>query len=110
MAEGNELGLPAGQLVGHISDVLTGSAQSLLEVRLDAVPATGAANIADTVHANSGDSPQEENPANPVAGTRTGQYATALVPFVEPLVPTVDLTEHNVLINPPPGLIEFPQA
>ena len=39
MADGNDLGVEDGMLVGHVSDVLAGSAQSLLEVTLTGDPA-----------------------------------------------------------------------
>ena len=73
MAADNDLGLEGGMLIGHISDVLAGSAQSLLEVTL-------AADVA-------------------------GDGETALIPFVEQLVPRVNVDQHLVSINPPSGLI-----
>ena len=83
MAENNELGLPAGELVGHVSDLLTGAAQSLLEIRLDAVGDANATNADNGNH-----------------------HATALIPFVEQLVPVVDLAARRIVIDPPPGLLE----
>ena len=87
MAEENGFGLPPGELIGHVSDVLTGAAQSLLEIRLDAGEVTGKANV------DNGERP-----------------STALIPFVEQLVPVVDLTAHNIIIDPPPGLLELPES
>ena len=83
MAEDNMLGLPAGELVGHVSKVLTGAAQSLLEIRRDAIEDANVANTDDENH-----------------------HATTLIPFVEQLVPVVDLAARKIVIDPPPGLLE----
>lgn len=78
LAEDNGLGLPAGQVVGKVVDVLDGF-QSLLKVRL----------------------------ANPVRDPETGEVTenSALVPFVDELVPDIDLDERYLTIDPPGGLI-----
>ncbi|KAB5605794.1 ribosome maturation factor RimM [Bifidobacterium jacchi] len=78
LAKGNGLGLPTGQVVGRIVDVLDGF-QSLLKVRL----------------------------ANPVHDPETGEVteSTALVPFVDQIVPDIDLDEGYVTLDPPGGLI-----
>lgn len=78
LAEDNGLGLPAGQVVGKVVDVLDGF-QSLLKVRL----------------------------ANPVRDAATGEVveSSALVPFVDELVPDIDLDEQYLTIDPPGGLI-----
>ncbi|MBT1160332.1 ribosome maturation factor RimM [Bifidobacterium sp. SO1] len=78
LAEDNGLGLPAGQVVGKVVDVLDGF-QSLLKVRL----------------------------ANPVRDPKTGEVTenSALVPFVDELVPDIDLDEQYLTIDPPGGLI-----
>ncbi|MBW3092159.1 ribosome maturation factor RimM [Bifidobacterium sp. 82T10] len=78
LAEDNGLGLPAGQVVGKVVDVLDGF-QSLLKVRL----------------------------ANPVRDPETGEVVenSALVPFVDELVPDIDLDEQYLTIDPPGGLI-----
>ncbi|MBW3079263.1 ribosome maturation factor RimM [Bifidobacterium simiiventris] len=78
LAEDNGLGLPAGQVVGKVVDVLDGF-QSLLKVRL----------------------------ANPVRDPETGEVTenSALVPFVDELVPDIDLNEQYLTIDPPGGLI-----
>ncbi len=78
LAEGNGLGLPAGQVIGKVVDVLD-SAQTLLKIRL----------------------------ASPVRDAVTGEVteSTALVPFVDELVPDIDLAEGYLTIDPPGGLI-----
>ena len=81
MAQGNGLGLPANQMVGTVVDVIDG-AQDLLKIRL----------------------------ANPVqTGTdKDGEpiiEKTALLPFVEALVPDIDLNNEYLTIDPPGGLI-----
>ena len=78
LAEGNGLGLPAGQVIGKVVDVLD-SAQTLLKIRL----------------------------ASPVRDAVTGEVteSTALVPFVDELVPDIDLEEGYLTIDPPGGLI-----
>ena len=80
MADANLLGLPAGAVVGTVSDVHTGSAQSLLEISLSATVAGGATE-------------------------KLAADGAALVPFVQQLVPVVDLHERYLTINPPFGLI-----
>ena len=84
MAADNGLGAPAGLAVGKVVDVIDG-AQSLLKIRLSdaylASLAEGAANAADHVE------------------------KTALVPFVEQLVPDIDLDEGYLTLDPPGGLI-----
>lgn len=78
LAPDNGLGLPEGQVVGKVVDVLDGF-QSLLKVRL----------------------------ANPVRDAETGEVTenSALVPFVDALVPDIDLDERYLTIDPPGGLI-----
>ncbi|MFC5221308.1 ribosome maturation factor RimM [Bifidobacterium leontopitheci] len=78
LADGNGLGLPDGQVVGKVVDVIDG-AQSLLKIRL----------------------------ANPVRDEATGEVteSTALVPFVDELVPDIDLEEGYLTIDSPGGLI-----
>ena len=78
LAEGNGLGLPAGQVIGKVVDVLD-SAQTLLKIRL----------------------------VSPVRDSVTGEVteSTALVPFVDELVPDIDLEEGYLTIDPPGGLI-----
>ena len=78
LAEHNGLGLPDGQVVGTVVDVLDGF-QSLLKVRL----------------------------AHPVRDAATGEVteSSALVPFVDEIVPDIDLDEQYLTIDPPGGLI-----
>ena len=84
MAADNGLGAPAGLAVGKVVDVIDG-AQSLLKIRLSdtylASLSEGAADAADHVE------------------------KTALVPFVEQLVPDIDLDEGYLTLDPPGGLI-----
>ena len=82
MAEGNGIGAPAGTVVGTVVDVIDATAQALLKIRL----------------------------AEPVTTGRDADGApvvekTALVPFVSELVPTIDLDEAYLTLDPPGGLI-----
>ena len=128
MTDGNTLGLPAGLPVGHVTDVLAGSAQSLLEVSLD-IPAshdvglhgdtghaTGspadmtsashAGNTPSTFAGNPPAVPNDDIAAAPAIRTDSVEHpATALIPFVEQLVPTLDMSNRVILIDPPHGLI-----
>lgn len=81
LADDNALGLPGGKVLGKIVDVIDGPAQSLLKLRL----ASGLASSAD---ATVKDAP-----------------TTALVPFVDPIVPDIDLDGRTLAIDPPGGLI-----
>lgn len=83
LCEGNQLGIPAGT-IGKVVDVLDG-AQSLLKIRLNQ-PADG-------------DNTTENTSADTTANK------TALVPFVEALVPEVDVAAGFLTIDPPGGLI-----
>ena len=75
LCEENQLGLPAGT-IGKVVDVLDG-AQSLLKIRLN----------------------------QPVDTENKTENKTALVPFVEALVPEVDVAAGYLTIDPPGGLI-----
>lgn len=80
MAPGNTLGLPGGQRVGTVRDVLDGVAQQQLEILMD----------------------------GPEAGDTGGQdedIPTGLIPFVEQLVPEVEPEEGYITIDPPGGLL-----
>jgi 16S rRNA processing protein RimM len=81
LADDNALGLPGGKVLGKIVDVIDGPAQSLLKLRL----ASGLASNADAT--------DEDAPT------------TALVPFVDPIVPDIDLDGRTLAIDPPGGLI-----
>ncbi|KFI68193.1 16S rRNA processing protein [Bifidobacterium magnum] len=72
------VGYPAGLVVGKVVDVLDGP-QWLLKIRL----------------------------ANPPIDEQTGEPGerTALVPFVEQLVPEIDPEERYLTLDPPQGLI-----
>ncbi|WEV68452.1 ribosome maturation factor RimM [Bifidobacterium sp. ESL0769] len=84
----------SGNVIGKVVDVIDGPAQSLLKIRL----------------------------ATPVVEQKDGSFApasldgadkdtddkiikTALVPFVDELVPDIDLDEHYLTLDPPVGLI-----
>ena len=82
LVEGNGLGLPAGQVVGKVVDVIDSPAQSLLKIRLTEPVVTGQNSKGEDVVEN-----------------------TALVPFVEALVPDIDLEEQYLTLDPPGGLI-----
>ena len=100
MAEDNGLGAPAGLVVGKVVDVIDG-AQSLLKIRLS-----------DTYLASlASDGAASEPSSLPSKGTEDQQAEsdriekTALVPFVEQLVPDIDLDEGYLTLDPPGGLI-----
>jgi 16S rRNA processing protein RimM len=78
LSEGNGLGLPSGQIVGKVVDVIDGPAQSLLKLRLPSPVAVDESDNAET---------------------------TALVPFVDVMVPQIDLDAGYLTIDPPGGLI-----
>lgn len=82
MAEGNRIGAAAGTVIGKVVDVINFTAQSLLKIRL-AHPVT--------VTTASSDTPTVEK--------------TALVPFVDELVPDIDLDAGYLTLDPPNGLI-----
>lgn len=82
LAADNGLGLPAGQVVGKVVDVIDGPAQSLLKIRLTEPVVTGTnSNGEDVVE------------------------KTALVPFVGAIVPDIDLDGQYLTLDPPGGLI-----
>ena len=82
MAEGNGVGATAGTVVGKVVDVIDSPAQSLLKIRLANPVTVGTASD----------------------GTPTVEK-TALVPFVDELVPSIDLEAGYLTLDPPGGLI-----
>lgn len=82
IAEDNEQGLPAGHVVGTVVDVIDSPAQWLLKIRL-----------AKPVHMGTNAKGEEII------------ERTTLVPFVDALVPEIDLEEHYLTLDPPGGLI-----
>lgn len=82
MAEGNALGAAAGTAVGTVVDVIDSPAQSLLKIRLAEPVTTGTAKDGTPVIEK-----------------------TALVPFVDEIVPDIDLEERYLTLDPPGGLI-----
>ena len=106
MAEDNGLGAPAGLAVGKVVDVIDG-AQSLLKIRLsDAYLASLASDGAPAA-----DGAASEPSSLPSKGTEDQQAEsdriekTTLVPFVEQLVPDINLDEGYLTLDPPGGLI-----
>ena len=82
MAEGNGVGATAGTVVGKVVDVINSTAQSLLKIRLVNPVTIGTASD-----------------GTPIV------EKTALVPFVEELVPDVDVEAGYLTLDPPNGLI-----
>ena len=82
MAEGNGVGAAAGTVVGKVVDVIDSPAQSLLKIRLAEPVTVGTASD----------------------GTPTVEK-TALVPFVDELVPSINLEAGYLTLDPPGGLI-----
>ena len=106
MAEGNGLSVRPGLVIGKVVDVIDG-AQSLLKIRLsDAYLASLASDGAPAA-----DGAASEPSSLPSKGTEDQQAEsdriekTALVPFVEQLVPDIDLDEGYLTLDPPGGLI-----
>ena len=85
LAEGNALGLPAGEGVppiGTVVDVIDAPAQDLLKIRLAEPAQVGVGKDGEPV-----------------------VEKTALVPFVAELVPDIDLEAGYLTLDPPGGLI-----
>lgn len=78
----NALGVEAGHVVGKVVDVIDSPAQSLLKIRLAEPVTVGTAKD-----------------GTPVV------EKTALVPFVDEIVPEIDLEEGYLTLDPPGGLI-----
>lgn len=110
----------SGNVIGKVVDVIDGPAQSLLKIRLAtpvieqkdgsfvAAPAAGA----DTNNDNSNDSGNiGKHNGSKASGNRASKndadkvIKTALVPFVDELVPDIDLDEHYLTLDPPIGLV-----
>lgn len=89
LADGNGVGAPDGLVIGTVVDVIDG-AQSLLKIRLDH-------DYLASLH----------TPQNDVETDDADEQIarTALVPFVEQLVPDIDLEEGYLTLDPPGGLI-----
>ncbi|TPF85830.1 ribosome maturation protein RimM [Bifidobacterium sp. UTCIF-37] len=82
MDEENALGVEGGHVVGKVVDVIDSPAQSLLKIRLAEPVTVGTAKD-----------------GTPVV------EKTALVPFVDEIVPEIDLEEGYLTLDPPGGLI-----
>lgn len=89
LVDGNGVGAPDGLVIGTVVDVIDG-AQSLLKIRLDH-------DYLASLH----------TPQNDVETDDADEQIarTALVPFVEQLVPDIDLEEGYLTLDPPGGLI-----
>lgn len=48
-------------------------------------------------------------PGQDLLAVRTPDERDVLVPFVEPIVPIVDVAARRIVITPPPGLLEEPE-
>lgn len=85
MAANNQLGAPAGYVVGTVDNVLDGAAQTLLSVRLS------------------------EESSRSITQSSAGAQSVpteTLIPFIELFVPQVEVADHYLTIDPPMGLIE----
>lgn len=90
LCENNQLGL-SSQVIGKVVDVLDG-AQSLLKIRLSN-------QIENKENAST------KNSVSTKEDSKIDDTKTALVPFVEALVPEVNLKDRYLTIDPPGGLI-----
>lgn len=84
----------AGQIIGKVVDVIDGPAQSLLKIRLTN-PVIEQKDGSFSA-ASAPETDEEDNEKN---------INTALVPFVDELVPDIDLHSNRITIDPPIGLI-----
>ncbi|WEV74927.1 ribosome maturation factor RimM [Bifidobacterium sp. ESL0798] len=84
----------AGQIIGKVVDVIDGPAQSLLKIRLTNP-------VIEQKDGNFIPAPSDGNNENNDAKI----IKTALVPFVDELVPDIDLDEQYLTLDPPVGLI-----
>jgi 16S rRNA processing protein RimM len=100
LASDNALGLPGGKVLGKIVDVIDGPAQSLLKLRLASdLVGNEIGNDLTSGSSAAGDAETATDETAPTAPT------TALIPFVDPIVPDIDLDERTLTIDPPGGLI-----
>lgn len=78
-----------------------------LQVRLLKEPATAVGTVTDLIHAGN-DLLEVELAAVPgEAGAEPASPRRLLIPFVEPIVPEVNLAEGWIGISPPPGLLDL---
>ena len=93
--------LADGRGIGRVTDLLH-AGNDLLEVELAAAPDTAPDAAPDPGQpAEAGPAPGSGLPAGPTKPRRI------LIPFVEPIVPEVNLAEGWLGITPPPGLLEI---
>jgi len=50
----------------------------------------------------------EETPSGPILSVETGAREPVLVPFVRPIVVSVDRASRKIVLDPPDGLMELP--
>jgi 16S rRNA processing protein RimM len=90
-----------GPAIGHVIGLQT-YAQDLLEIRL--IPSNGDNADGGASGASEGDGGDSENSGEAQKSDREAGE-TILIPFVDPLVPIVDLENRRIEIDPPPGLL-----
>ena len=90
--EHSQLG-DTGTVIGTVVDVLDGP-QSLLKIRK---PRETQSQVQEEVESQGETNSQDDSPA----------VTSALVPFVEQIVPEINLDEGYLTIDPPGGLIEW---
>lgn len=73
---------------------------SLVECTVELADGTPVGVVSEVVHL----------PGQDLLSVRTPDDRDVLVPFVEAIVPTVDVAERRIVITPPPGLIEEPEV
>ncbi|MDF7664363.1 ribosome maturation factor RimM [Bifidobacterium sp. ESL0763] len=96
----------AGQVIGKVVDVIDGPAQSLLKIRL----ATPMAELKDggfrPLDTSAPTSASDTGDAGKAGKTNDQRIVkTALVPFVDELVPEIDLDGRYLTVDPPNGLV-----
>ncbi|WEV60015.1 ribosome maturation factor RimM [Bifidobacterium sp. ESL0728] len=110
----------SGSVIGKVLDVIDGPAQSLLKIRLAtpvieqkdgsfvAASAAGTDNGNDSsANSENTDKPNVSKESKNKSGKNDAAKVvkTALVPFVDELVPDIDLDERYLTLDPPVGLV-----
>ena len=80
---------PEPEDIGIVKNVLRGPAQRLLEVEI-------ASDEAESDDAGSADTASD------------GAPRTVLIPFVQAIVPIVDIDNEAIVVTPPEGLLDLP--
>lgn len=73
---------------------------SLMGCTVELVDGSGVGTVAEVVHL----------PSQDLLSVRTPDDRDVLVPFVAAMVPVVDLPARRIVIDPPPGLLDPPDA